>query len=76
MDWVNFGPAGHIIQIYLKTYILSSVCLRLIKILSVTFTQYIGWAIQLIASLSMILRIFVLYLIIIIKSEIWFISHI
>ena len=57
-------------------YFLPSVCLRLIDFPQLSFMQYI-WVCVFSQSicLTMIVRIYVLYLIIIIKLEIWIISH-
>ena len=60
----------------LSRYILANVCLRLSQFFQLYFTQYMGrfvfsWPI----SLATIVRICVFYLIIIIKSEVWTVSH-
>ena len=62
----------------LVRYILSSVCLRLIKFSQLSFMQYMGLCVfGLPISLMMIMRKSVLYLniIIIIKSEVWPVCH-
>ena len=57
-------------------YILSQVCLRLSQFSQLSLIQYVGLCVfSLPISLIMIVRICVLYLIIIIRSEIWPICH-
>ena len=54
----------------------SSVCLTLSQLPQLSFMQYIGLCVFSVSiSLMMIVRICVLYLIIIIKSEVWSICH-
>ena len=52
-------------------YILSSVCLRLSQFPQLSFMQYTGLCVLSLPIFVMIVRIGVLYLIIIIKSEVW-----
>ena len=60
----------------LVTCTLSSVCLRFNQFFQLSFMQYMGLCIfSLSISLMVIVRICVLYLIIIIKSEVWPICH-
>ena len=60
----------------LVRYILPSVCLRLSQFSQVSFMQYMGLCVfSLPISLTMIVKILVLCLIIIIKSEVWLICH-
>ena len=60
----------------LVRYILSSVCLRLSQFSQLSFIQHIGLCVfSLPIDLLMMVRIRILYLVIIIKSEVWPICH-
>ena len=62
--------------IILVPYILLSLCLRLYQFSHLYFMKHTGlWVFSLHISLGIIMRICVLYLVIVIKSEIWIINH-
>ena len=88
MAWRSYSSSYHILIIIMQLiwklwiylllvwYIIVGVCLRLCPFSQSSIMQYVGYCVvSFCISLLMILRIFVLHITIIIRSEIWIISH-